>query len=249
MKFSKFTIAAFLLLISLTAAHAQTASFVKFDAGGTSSYGADGHNIALGSNSLPSYSTVVIGQDLTWTWAPGYTCWYNSASFTIDVTAVGQHQIALYAIDYDKANRAETIQVKSGSVVLDTRSISGFAAGEYIVWDISGHVTFTITPTSGPNAVVSAMYFDPVPGSGTVTPPATCPAPSVGIYMQPVASASSYQLLRSSVSGGPYTQIATSPTPVFTDATVTAGVYFYVTNVTVAGTTSGNSYEMSVTVP
>jgi len=128
-------------------------------------YGSDGYAIALTSQVLPSYASLAITGDQTWTWAAGgalgTTCWYSPASWSIGIN-VGSaaHQVALYAIDYDHQGRSETFVVKDPSGnVLDTRSISNFA-GEYLVWDISGSVTITITGTY-PNSVVSGIFFDP----------------------------------------------------------------------------------------
>lgn len=49
------------------------------------------------------------------------------------------------------------------NAVLDTRSVSSFVNGEYVVWNISGHVTIHVACTGGPNAVVSGIFFGPVP--------------------------------------------------------------------------------------
>jgi hypothetical protein len=38
------------------------------------------------------------------------------------------------------------------SALLDTRNVSGFSSGRYLVWNISGHVKLRITSTGGANA-------------------------------------------------------------------------------------------------
>ena len=58
--------------------------------------------------------------------------------------------------------------------MLDSRQISGFTSGEYLVWNLSGHVTVQITKTSvGSNGVLSGLFFGgPV---GAAPPPDTTP--------------------------------------------------------------------------
>jgi hypothetical protein len=67
--------------------------------------------------------------------------------------------------------------------VLESRSVSGFRDGIYLVWNVSGHVVIRLTNTAGfSNAVVSGLFFDPPGGvappeaTGTATPsPTTTP--------------------------------------------------------------------------
>src|SRR5947208_6915709 len=72
------------------------------------------------------------------------------------------HQCALQIVDWDSTARAETIQILDAntSAVLDTRSISSFSNGMYLVWNISGHAKINITRTAGNNAVVSGCFSD-----------------------------------------------------------------------------------------
>jgi hypothetical protein len=91
---------------------------------------------------------------------------YNSPSLTIDVnfTDGNTHQIALYLLDWDSSGRAETINIVDASNsgnVLDSRPASGFQNGEYLVWNVKGHVIIQLNDTAGPNAVVSGVFFAP----------------------------------------------------------------------------------------
>src|SRR4029077_8995059 len=54
--------------------------------------------------------------------------------------------------------------------VLDTRNVMSFSGGQYLVWNVVGHVVFQITAVSGPNAVVSGIFFAPTGVSVSVTP-------------------------------------------------------------------------------
>jgi hypothetical protein len=158
-------------------------------------YGADGYSVASAGQSLPSYDPTFAAQnELNWVWNgnPGANAtnaletgadgqssriaatWYNPGSFSLDVNLTdGQpHQVALYALDWDSKGRSETIKIQDASsgTTLDTESVSNFANGVYLVWTIMGHVTITVTPTGGPNAVISGVFWG---GSGVPVIPAT----------------------------------------------------------------------------
>ena len=68
-----------------------------------------------------------------------------------------------YALDWDNygGGRAEQIQIvdAASSTVLDTRTISSFTQGIYLVWNISGNVKINITLTGGGNTVISGVFF------------------------------------------------------------------------------------------
>ncbi len=46
-------------------------------------------------------------------------------------------------------------------IVSDTRSLAAFGGGQYLVWNILGHVRIVVTVDSGPNALVSGVFFGP----------------------------------------------------------------------------------------
>jgi hypothetical protein len=156
-------------------------------------YGADGYSVASDSQSLPSYASFAVQNQANYTWAASTTdpralqtgsgtgriasTWYNNTSFDFDVnfTDGNAHRFAVYALDWDSTARAETIQIvdANSNAVLDTRSISQFNNGVYLVWNISGHVKINVTWTGGANAVISGVFFGGSSGSETVsvTPP------------------------------------------------------------------------------
>jgi hypothetical protein len=96
--------------------------------------------------------------------------WYNP-TFSVDLnfSDTASHQVAIYCLDWD-GGRAETIDIvdASSSAVLDSRAVSNFVDGQYLVWNISGHVTMRFTSTGAHNAVVSGLFFD---AAGAGTPP------------------------------------------------------------------------------
>lgn len=185
-----FSFAILILSSSLTNAQTNSATFVRTDTATQGNwhgaYGADGYSVADDSQNIPSYATFAVNNQQDYTWAAttadvralqtssGNTriaaAWYNSASFGFDVnlTDGNTHQIALYVLDWDSEGRSETIQIvdASSQAVLDTQNASAFANGEYLVWNVSGHVLINVTQTGGANAAVSGIFFG---GSSAVT--------------------------------------------------------------------------------
>lgn len=153
-------------------------------------YGADGYANVGDSQKNPSYATITSQNAGFWIWANTTTdqraqklanntgriaaTWFNAPSFGIDVniTDSNTHQVAVYALDWDNKGRAETIRVLDAktNAVLDSKSVFNFTNGMYLVWNVSGHVTISVTSTSGPNAVISGVYFG---GKSATTTPST----------------------------------------------------------------------------
>lgn len=160
-------------------------------------HGAEGFGVMGDRTSWPSYVGVTpIGkQDWTWQWSTQdaaalqrsagtdriAACWYSSSSFSINLNFTdGQsHRVALYFLDWDKMGRVQTVQVSDAATgqVLDSRSVSGFGNGIYLIWSLSGNVKITVAPQSG-NAVVSGLFFGGSTsggGGGGTTPTAGTP--------------------------------------------------------------------------
>jgi fibronectin type 3 domain-containing protein len=170
-----------------------SASFVKADTTtqGTWSgvYGADGYNVSQDTNvKTPSYAQIGFSGQSDYTWAGSTSdtralqkpenksdriagTWYTGSNFTIDVklTDGGTHQVALYLLDWDSTNRSETVKVidVATGTLLDTRTLAtgSFHNGEYLVWNVQGHVKIEIDNNGGMNAVASGLFFDPVAGT------------------------------------------------------------------------------------
>jgi hypothetical protein len=167
------------------ASQTNSAAFVTLDTtthgNWKGKYGTDGEIIANDSNVPPSYGVVGFtgASQFTWTTTTDVrallmassttsriaSTFYNSPGFTIDVnfTDGNTHQIALYLLDWDTAGRAETINIldASNNNVLDSRPASSFQGGEYLVWNVKGHVIIQVNGTAGPNGVVSGVFFAP----------------------------------------------------------------------------------------
>ncbi|HMC61300.1 MAG TPA: hypothetical protein VKJ01_19075, partial [Candidatus Solibacter sp.] len=91
---------------------------------------------------------------------------WGGGVFKIDLNFTdGQtHQVAVYALDFDNNHgRSETIDIlDANGAVLDTRPVSSFVGGQYLVWNLSGHVTVRVTNTNPiSNAVISGLFFGP----------------------------------------------------------------------------------------
>ena len=200
------------------------ATFVAADTatGGTwtGSYGADGYWDFNGASALPSYAQITPAGQSSWTWnastadprapqtSPGSTdriaaTMFSANSFTLDLNLTdGQpHEVALYMLDWDSSSRAQNVMVNDvwTGAVLDTQSVSGFHNGQWLVWDLTGHVTITITNTGGLNAVASAIMFG---GPSQPPPPPPPPPPPAGSSVSFVASDVSTQGTWSGVYGG-----------------------------------------------
>ncbi|MES1244733.1 MAG: proprotein convertase P-domain-containing protein [Acidobacteriota bacterium] len=99
------------------------------------------------------------------------------------------------------------------------------------------------------------VYAAAAPGGGGCTPPApptgvtATPASQTQINVSWTASsgATSYNILRSTTSGGPYSLAGTSATTSFSDTGLTCNTTYYYVVQAVGGCTSGNSAQASAT--
>ena len=142
-------------------------------------YGAEGYSLADDHTALPTYAQLTLNGQSSWTWSGNETdvraleraigsgrtasTWYGD-SFNLDVkfNDGGTHQVSLYLLDWDDGGRAQMIDVidVATGAVLDSRNLSSFTGGQYVVWLVAGHVRFRATRTDGWNAVVSGIFFD-----------------------------------------------------------------------------------------
>jgi hypothetical protein len=187
---------------STSGGSADAASFVKVDTTTQGSwksvYGSEGANILGDTANYPAYvaATPSAINSHTWTSSTGdlralqkiaasdriASCWYTGTTFNIDLrfTDTAAHQVALYMLDWDTygGGRSQRIEVLNSSLaVLDSRIVSGFASGQYVVWNLTGHVVIRVTnlnPFS--NAVVNGLLFG---GGG-----ASLPTPSTASYVK-----------------------------------------------------------------
>lgn len=93
-----------------------------------------------------------------------------------DFSDGAEHRLAFYCLDWDNSGRRQTFDIFDGTTgePLDSRSLSDFSGGVYVVWNVRGRFKVRVTNTAGPQttAVISGLFIDP-PGSLPVAPTAT----------------------------------------------------------------------------
>lgn len=152
-------------------------------------YGAQGDAIFGDSFVLPGFALATFNGASTYIWTNATSAtqalqelngtgriasaWDSPLSFTIDVniTDGNAHSVSLYLLDYDNEGRNETITVTDANVnnpnpitnppaTLDTRTLTNFQLGEYVTYNITGHVLITVTKNTGGSAAVSGLFFN-----------------------------------------------------------------------------------------
>ncbi len=89
---------------------------------------------------------------------------HTTTSMTLDINITDNqtHRFSIYALDWDRKDRAERIEMIDPTTgqVLTTNDIADFENGVYLSWNIRGHVQMRITRLAGPTAPISAYFFD-----------------------------------------------------------------------------------------
>jgi hypothetical protein len=213
-------------------------------------YGSDGYAIANSNQSLPSYAAFSPMNQSNFTWSASTTdprapqtvtpagrvasTWYSSTTFSLNVNLTDgkSHQVAVYALDWDgNFGRSETVQVvdANSNAVLDTRSVSSFSNGMYLVWNVTGHVRINVTMNAGANAVISGIFFST---NGTPVAPAATSQPVSQPVVTPKLTLTSSA---SSVSFGSVTQSTSNAQTLTLTNTGTGAVTISSTSVSGAG--------------
>lgn len=156
-----------------------------------SAYGSEGYVIVNDAASNPSYVTPSASGQQSHTWASSTAdarallkaasaagriaaVWYTPGQMTVDLPFTGSQsrQIAAYFLDWDSLGRVQTVEVLSGTgTVLDTRTVSDFSGGVWMVWSVGGHVRLRVTRVAGPNAVIGGLMFGGAPPAGSADTP------------------------------------------------------------------------------
>jgi len=206
-----------------------------------------------------------------WEWAKGWTrlttdpralqygpaaneriasAWYSYSGapmvFDIRINDGSTQRLAAYFLDWDNQRRVVNVSINDMSNnVLDSRTLSNFSGGIYLVWNVSGHVTMTVT---GTRPVVNAFFFgNPAGGGGLRVSQITfSPNPVTGTQttLNPIFSGGTppYTFQWSQPLYTILTRTASNPTVTF----LHAGNYLFSLLVTDSG---GFSAPGSVTVP
>jgi hypothetical protein len=137
-------------------------------------YGSQGSVIPMVNlASVPLYESVNIVDGNEWFWAPTHTCWYNSDNirFVVILLDGSTHRVSMFLQDFDNQGRSEKVFVtdSNGNQLTET-TVTNFANGEYLSWNVSGAVVFNVTNDGGVNAVANGLFLDPA-STGVVPPP------------------------------------------------------------------------------
>jgi NPCBM/NEW2 domain len=201
-------------------------------------YGSQAYYLAGGAASIPSYAQISTVGASTYYWAASTTdpralqnpngsgraaiTWFSPTSFTVDVNLTdGQvHDLELYFVDWDAAGRVETVTISNASTgaVLDSKTISSFAAGEYLQFPVSGDIVITVTDVAAVNAVLNGIFLDAA-GAATaslIRPDTTTQGTWINTY-----GAQGYDIIGSTFSVPSYASITTAGAQEYTWAPIT----------------------------
>lgn len=220
--------------------------------------GSDGYVVIGEKTLLPSYATVTPIGKQDWTWQGSNqdpaavqrstgtdriaSCWYADNGFSIEFnfTDATAHLTSLYFLDWDKRGRVQKVQVSDAvtGVILDSRSVSAFAQGIYLSWNLSGRTKVTIVP-QGVNAVLSGIFLGP---GGAVTLP-TAATPSISPSGGSFASAQMIGL--STATPGAQIRYTLDGSEPHTGSTLYTGRFVLKSNATVKAKAFANGYNAS----
>jgi hypothetical protein len=160
-------------------------------------YGSEGFSIAAYANTLPPSLSVHLARGQMWTWQYSTpqlaalerpesateriaSCWYSSdfVQLNIQTTDRNSHRLAVYCLDYDRSGRQQTLELVNADTgaIIDSRVISNFGAGIWVIYSVSGNLIVRAQRVTGPNAVISGLFFDP--SGATPIPPEPEPTPT-----------------------------------------------------------------------
>ena len=92
--------------------------------------------------------------------------WFDPSTLQVEIefTDANPHRVAAYFVDWETTTRAQKIEILDNSGgptnALDTRNLTTFNGGQYLVWDLSGKIILRVTKTGVDNAVLSGIFFD-----------------------------------------------------------------------------------------
>jgi hypothetical protein len=161
-------------------------------------YGMDGQASPYSDFLPPAYVTLTAESSSQWSWAYPTTsaaglqkrttteriatCWYSGTVmyFHLPFTDTATHRVSFYFLDFDAAGRQQKVELydRASGQLLASSTVANFQNGTYFTWDLKGNILVKVTRNSGPNAVVSGIFFDPAIGASPSPTPAPAPAPA-----------------------------------------------------------------------
>jgi hypothetical protein len=161
-----------------------SASFVQADnitrGSWKGKYGSEGHSIANESSQYPAYAAVTLTGVTPHLWAASTTdtrallkasatdriasAWYSTTSMDmrVNLTDGKAHKIAVYCVDYTSFGRKQNVDIIDAAtgLLLNRQTVSNFATGTYLVWNVTGNVIIRFTNNGTINAVASGVFFE-----------------------------------------------------------------------------------------
>lgn len=148
-------------------------------------YGKEAHYIGTLPNKIPAYGSLAMTGTSYSTWMPGTDLrglqhpdfastervaphWFTGSSFEIDFDASEArdfHLLSIYCLDWDGNGRSQKIEIfnRVTGDLLTSCDLSNFQAGTYARFHVKGGVRVKVSNGAGSlNAVVSAVFFDPI---------------------------------------------------------------------------------------
>ena len=180
--------------------------------------------------------------------APALTVTAGNNSASLSWTASGS---AVYDVFRNETGcNAGFTKISSGSSatsLLDTNVANGLTYYYQVTAFPSGNESCASAPSTC--IAVSPATGPCVPPAAPASLTATAGSGSVALSWAAVSGAGEYHVLRSTTSGGPYTQVGVAAGTTFTDSGLASGTYFYVVRAANSATCeSGNSPQASATV-
>ena len=171
-------------IVSAASEVTAAASFIKTDNTTKGEwrgiYGAQAFSVAGNLANFPNNLPITLSDQLVITWAESTielgalqkpyadgriaAAWSSATAFTLDLNLNdgAPHRVTLYCLDWDQQGRAQRVEVVDAETkaILDSRNLSDFQAGKYLVWTLRGHVQLRVTKTVGNSAVASGVFID-----------------------------------------------------------------------------------------
>jgi hypothetical protein len=142
-------------------------------------YGSAGSFIYNDTPMLPAWANVTVSQGWGYIWSASTTdtrapqraagtdrlatCWWTTgtAIFDVKITDGAVHRLAFYMLDWDGLNRTQRIEVHDAATgaLLDSRDVTNFRNGQYLVWEVSGNVQIWVVNRGSGNAVASGLFI------------------------------------------------------------------------------------------
>jgi hypothetical protein len=182
--------------------------------------------------------------------APALTITAGDNLASLSWTAVGSSTYDVFRNETGcNAGFTKIASGTSATALTDTAVANGLTYYYQVTAFPAGNESCASTPSTC--VAVSPVAAPCVPPAAPASLTATAGTGSVALSWAAVSGAGEYHVLRSTVSGGPYTQVgvASGASTSFTDSGLAAGTYFYVVRAANSGTCeSGNSPQASATV-